>query len=260
MMKLKLLAAGITLISAFNAQAIPVNFGAFTAEWLNPVAKPGANQPVASAAGTNPTIRWGSPATASGQSGYNFDSESPFSTEFDTVMGMSDIFELGTFTHLNNPIYSSGSSLLSVDLKLSTTVQAGALPAENVDFLFSFTHEETPNSASPCAYGPAGQTGVNVNGCADRVTTNTNAFTDVFSISGVDYTVDIRGFTVGGNFVDGFLTKEKVNNQAIIIAKITAFEDINEVPEPAPFAILGAGLLGLGAVRRMKKNKAVTEK
>ncbi|OAN18217.1 hypothetical protein A3K86_04790 [Photobacterium jeanii] len=259
-MKTKLLMASLALATAFNAQAVPVSFGAFTAEWFDFTSRPGANPPVATDNATGaPKLRWGSAATSSGQSGYNFVTESAFMTNFDPMVGSSPDFDLGTFTHLNNPIFSSGSALLTTKLKISTTVQVDTLPVENVEFIFDFTHEETPNSANPCAYG-TGVTGdvgsINEFGCADRVTVTTNEFTDVFSIDNVDYTVNIKGFTVGGNFVNAFLTKEKADNDATIIANISAFVNPNEVPEPTPFAILGAGLLGLGAVRRMKKNKA----
>lgn len=260
-MKTKLLMASMALATAFNAQAVQITFGSFTGEWENVVAQAEPFPPVPGPAGTTTEIFWGEGTpTQSQQSGYRFESSMLAPIEFDPMVGMSGNFELGTFTHLNNVITGASSSLISVDLRLKTQITVGMLAPEDIEFLFSFTHEETPNSANPCAYGPAGQTGVNENGCADRVTTTTNEFTDTFMIDGVDYTIDIRGFTVGGNFVDGFLTKEKVDNSAQIIAKITAFEDINEVPEPTPFAILGAGLLGLGAVRRMKKTKAENTK
>lgn len=66
-------------------------------------------------------------------------------------------FLLGTFVHLNFPIFPP--SLTSIDLQFVLD-WANFLP--DLNGTFSFTHEETEN-VEPCAY-------FSVTPCADRVT------------------------------------------------------------------------------------------
>ncbi|MCG2838479.1 THxN family PEP-CTERM protein [Photobacterium sp. WH77] len=237
-----------------NAALVTVEFGAFTGSWVNAVADTGSGQPMTIGNATdNPMLRWGLPSPSSGpQSGYDFASAASFDTTFDTDTGTSDDFQLGTFTHLNNVILSSGASLQSVDLQLSTTVSIDGGTPVDVQFVFNFTHNETSNSADPCANGEANGVGVNVNGCADIITVSTSQFTDVTTINGIQYTVNIQGFLVNGLFADRFETVEQSTNQAFIQANISALTEV-PVPEPASVAILGTVLAGIAMIRRRKR-------
>lgn len=263
MTKWPALLAGVVITSspAF-AETIEITFGNFTGEWLNAVTSDGGDSTSTSGTETDPVLSWGRPATSEGQTSYTFESEAAFTTLFDSSAETSDIFNLGTFTHSNNPIYSP--TLVSVDLKLTTTVQVGDLEAAPVEFLFSFSHDETPNSASPCKYDDSTQPGVNDNGCADSITLTSSLFTQTFTIGNTDYTIAIEGFKVGETTVDSFLTKEKADNEAIIIAKVTSYEAIvtgggesgtpTDVPEPEHTAIAGI-LFSLYGGRRWSARK-----
>ncbi|QUJ68894.1 THxN family PEP-CTERM protein [Photobacterium sp. GJ3] len=246
----------LSLIAAGNAYAdiVTVQFGNFTGSWINASATAGAGQPVATGNGTsNPQLRWGTPPSANDpQSGYDFQSMPAMATSFDTDAGSSTDFSLGMFTHLNNPIFISDgfSSLQSVDLQLSTTVSIDGSSPIDVDFVFSFTHFETPNPADPCANGMPNGSGVNINGCADIITVTTAQFSDVIVIDNIAYTINIQGFLANGMYAESFQTIEQNTNFATIIANISATDISVPVSEPASLAYLATSLLGFAAIRR----------
>jgi hypothetical protein len=186
--------------------------------------------------------RWGDPATnntncssTAYRSGYGFDG-----IDSQVDIPPSQNFLLGAFTHYNLPIYSSGGSISQVQLTLS-------LPICGTTKTFNYTlyHDETPNSASPCAYGQSspswpggssypnvsGDTGPNRNGCADRVTMPATPPGTTFMCNNYEYTLSLSQFiptsgscpsTPSGTGSRYFYTAEETTNVACLYGQITA--------------------------------------
>lgn len=240
-MKFAAVAASVMLASGASAAPVDANITSIQAFWENTVPASVTTD------NTDPTgtvtARWGDPATADGQSGYDFTAEA---TPINGI-SVNSIFDLGTFVHQNFPIFDDGSVPGTLDLRLEiggTLTDPGAT-AFAVTSIFSFTHTETPNDGNPCAEGGAQP-------CPDlvEVVLNSGASTSV-NIDGVDYFFSVSGFEVDGTPVSSFLTLESQSNQAILQGTFTA--DVNVVPLPAAGWMLLAGVGGLAALRRRKK-------
>lgn len=238
------LAAGVAVVAlaATAASAATIEIKNITGAWSN--ASPVAGITINNGNPDLPTVRWGD----SGQSGYNFDAtNTPPGITVNVPPSPSPDFALGVFTHLNQPI--TGTTLDSIVLTVTAEIIIDAVSQGTRNFVFDFTHDETPNGANPCAYGGANNQGVNINGCADRVTVSYNSLSENFVVGSDIYTLNIRGFQVGGVTTSDFLTVEAANNNANLIGFVTLRSEV-DVPEPMSLALFGLGLAGLGLARR----------
>jgi hypothetical protein len=241
--------AAALLLSA-PAGAVVLSIDPILATWSNVVGAPVT--PTGNGTDTA-EIRWGEPATDAGQSGYRFAAAStPVNTTV-VVDGASATFNLGTFTHFNNPIFAP--SITSARLTITYGVSVDGNFLNNYNAVFNFLHDETPNPDNPCLFGGDNGAGVNSNGCADRVRVGLNEnLTQFFTINDVNYTLDISGFSVGGDPFSQFLTQEASTNNAILLGRIAAqgFTNNLGIPEPSSWAmmLLGFGAIGLSARRR----------
>lgn len=232
-----------------QAMALPlIKFDLLEAKWENVIG--GTNvtyDPTFGTFGDPAKVSWGTGGTQ--QSGYVFDARNtPFSENPETL------FNLGTFTHNNFPI-SAGTSITSADLRLRGNIDV--TNSDNttelfsgVEFLFNFAHWETTNSGSTCANGEANNQGVNINGCADRVTISGLAGDSTFSVGGKKLTLEIDGFERSGSPVSEFWTAENQANDAILLAQFKEFAGPTQVPLPGTLLLMGVGALGLRIARK----------
>jgi hypothetical protein len=193
------------------------------------------------------TIQWGTPVWGGSQSSYSFTGTAP--PPFTVTPEVA--FNLGTFIHNNQPITSNSLTLKTAKLEVNTTLDFETT-TEIITSVFDFSHWETPNSDSPCANGGSNNSGVNQNGCADRVTFALNlAQTDSFMIGDKEYVINLSGFQVGGSLASEFWTKESQSNSAFLTGKIV--EKSSVVPVPAAVWLFGSALMGFMGVGYRRK-------
>jgi len=159
------------------------------------------------------------------QSGFGFNG-----VDGATGVTLDEPFYLGSFTHYNNPIYSSTDRFEWVDLTLIIPIDCDDDGDADTTFSFvpRFYLDETTNSLDPCPYLPGDD--VNSNGCADAVDVEQPA-TTTFTCGTTEYTVNIYGFTSNDNCSTNFdqnavstqyVTKEQATNSACLWAEIDA--------------------------------------
>ncbi len=237
--KSTLLAGGLlALAMAGPAGAVVINSTVPT--WSDIVG--GSSTVLNSTNGAFTGVRWGAPAgggnSTDQKSGLGFDPVSPPNA----TIPVNTNFLLGTLQHYNNPIIS-GTAASSVNLSLATSV-AGAVPVTQT-FSYHFLIDETPNVGPviSCAYP-------STTPYADRITFQNLDTSSSFAISGVSYTLALSGFSTdnGATISNSFISQEGGTNQVGLYATFTAAS----VPEPVSLAILGAGLIGMGMLRRSR--------
>ena len=177
----------------------------------------------------NEAISWGNAATDQGQSGYHFEGAAP--SEF--VVETGDIFSLGDFTHTNQPVWGS---ITGAQLNITMELMINGLSLGEGPFAFSFLHDETSNVCDPQPE------------CANDLVTFSNLTTsDIFSVDGIEYTLDLIGFSVDGETMTEFSTVEGQMNTAQLLGTFTVAES---VPAPSALLLLALGLLGIAFSRK----------
>jgi hypothetical protein len=223
-----------TTVGLFSVSANALTLANSSGTWSNVVGAGGTVE--SQTVSRENQIRWGGPAigtTIDDKSGLGFTGVDSSSFSIGTS------FTVGTLRHFNKPI-AAGTGATSADLTVDLLFSD---PAINPSFNFTFAINETPNAA-PCLVGEPP--------CADIISFSDAFASEIFTVSGVEYTLELLGFqTATGDLVSQFISEENgAANSATLFARVTVPPPPPiDVPEPGAIAALSAIGLYLFAQR-----------
>ena len=229
----------------------PVNFSG----WATPL--DARNDPPVSIPGVVASMNWGTPAGGQQlQSGATINQIAPLNvnpgTAADILNGSVVVggarANLGWVVH-HNQIEGTAFGPSPVTVSYNLLLKDGATSVFDWHGDFTLRFKETPNDGNCEDGNPAGSNCDDVFGFVAVANSDPTSFI----YGGSKYNVDITGFwnalAPGGTLQgdNNFYSAELGSNLASVQFAVT------QVPEPGSIALLGLGLLGLGAMRRRVK-------
>lgn len=181
--------------------------------------------------GTNNQLNWGNPIPGSFSNFVRFDGLGSFSTAADAI------FRVGDLTYRNGSTTEGFNGDFPLSVALNFTSPSGV----NQTFSYLFNILNTDNTTGdPVLDG-------------DRLQFSTAGLSSsVFNVGGVDYTLQLLGFSTdgGSTIISEFNSPEGATANASLYGKITA------APIPTPALLPGLIGMGLAALRKRKAAEA----
>ena len=235
MKKLSYLLCAVLLVCSSNVFASTITVSDVVSSWQNSI--PPAPPIIISNGDPTSTASWGT-STGFGPSSYVFTHTIPPAESVGVPPSPSALFKLGNFTHNNNPI--DGPFLESIDLSLALNFTIDSNPF-NKTFIYTFVHNETPNSSDPLA--------------SRDIVTITDPSSGTFLLDGVLYTLELS-FLVNNIPTNQFFTLEDAANEAAIYGRFTSETETNPIPEPISMILFGTGSMLIGGFIRSRSKKS----